>query len=89
MFEDATFNSSSTLPNQTPKWMLLALAFNLSVLSALVALPLIYPRDYRQGCCSARFMLLRLRSRRDLSHAQTSLLRHKHRRSAILSPRPR
>jgi protein TonB len=43
MFEDATFHSSSALPNQTPKWMLLALAFNLSVLSALIALPLIYP----------------------------------------------
>ena len=43
MFEDATFHSSGVLPNQTPKWMLLALAFNLSVLSALVALPLIYP----------------------------------------------
>jgi periplasmic protein TonB len=44
MFEDATFHSSSAIPNQTPKWMLLALAFNLSVLSALVALPLIYPQ---------------------------------------------
>src|ERR1700678_3859383 len=43
MFESATFHSGSALPNQTPKWMLLALAFNLSVLSALVALPLIYP----------------------------------------------
>lgn len=43
MFEDATFHSSSAIPNQTPKWMLLALAFNLSVLSALISLPLIYP----------------------------------------------
>jgi protein TonB len=43
MFEDATFHSSSAIPNQTPKWMLLALAFNLSVLSALIAVPLIYP----------------------------------------------
>jgi periplasmic protein TonB len=43
MFEDATFHSSNVLPSQTPKWMLFALAFNLSVLSAMVALPLIYP----------------------------------------------
>ena len=43
MFESATFHSGSALPNQTPKWMLLALAFNLSVLSALITLPLIYP----------------------------------------------
>jgi protein TonB len=43
MFEDATFHSSGVLPNQTPKWMLLALAVNLTVLSALVTLPLIYP----------------------------------------------
>jgi len=43
MFEDATFHSSGVLPNQTPKWMLFALAVNLTVLSALVALPLIYP----------------------------------------------
>jgi protein TonB len=43
MFEDATFHSSSAIPNQTPKWMLLAFAFNLSVLSALISLPLIYP----------------------------------------------
>jgi periplasmic protein TonB len=44
MFEDATFHSSSAIADPTPKWMLLALAFNLSVLSALVALPLIYPQ---------------------------------------------
>jgi protein TonB len=44
MFEDSTFHSSRVLPDQTPKWMLLALAVNLSVLSALVALPLIYPQ---------------------------------------------
>ncbi len=43
MFEDATFHSCSALPNQTPKWMLLALAVNLTVLSALIALPLLYP----------------------------------------------
>jgi protein TonB len=43
MFEDATFHSSGVLPNQTPKWMLLALAVNLALLSTLVALPLLYP----------------------------------------------
>lgn len=43
MFEDATFHSSGVLRNQTPKWMLFALAFNLTILSALVALPLMYP----------------------------------------------
>ena len=44
MFEDATFHSSDVLPNQTPKWMLLALAVNLTLLSALIVLPLIYPQ---------------------------------------------
>lgn len=44
MFEDATFHSSGVLPNQTPKWMLLALAVNLTLLSALIVLPLIYPQ---------------------------------------------
>jgi protein TonB len=43
MFEDATFHSSGVLPNQTPKWMLLALAINLTVLTALITLPLLYP----------------------------------------------
>ena len=43
MFEDATFHSSGVLPNQTPKWMLLALAVNLTVLMALITLPLLYP----------------------------------------------
>lgn len=43
MFEDATFHSSRALPTQTPKWMLLALAINLTLLTALVVLPLIYP----------------------------------------------
>ena len=43
MFEDSTFHSSGILPNQTPKWMLLALAFNLTLLTSLVVLPLLYP----------------------------------------------
>lgn len=44
MFEDATFHSSGVLPNQTPKWMLLALGVNLTALSALIVLPLLYPQ---------------------------------------------
>jgi protein TonB len=43
MFEDATFDSRSLHPSQTPKWMLLALAVNLTLVSTLVVLPLIYP----------------------------------------------
>ena len=44
MFEDATFHSRGTLPNQAPKWMLLTLAINLATLTALIVLPLIYPQ---------------------------------------------
>jgi len=43
MFEDATFHSRGILDNKTPKWMLLALAFNLTMLAALIVLPLIHP----------------------------------------------
>ena len=43
MFEDATFHSSGILPNQTPKWMLLTFAVNLTFVTALIVLPLIYP----------------------------------------------
>ena len=43
MFEDATFHSSGILPNQTPKWMLLTFAVNLTIVTALIVLPLIYP----------------------------------------------
>ncbi len=43
MFEDATFHSSGILTNQTPKWMLLTFAINLSIVSTLIVLPLIYP----------------------------------------------
>jgi protein TonB len=43
MFEDATFHSSGALPSQTSKWMLLAFAVNLTLLSAAILLPLIYP----------------------------------------------
>jgi periplasmic protein TonB len=44
MFEDATFHSSGILPNQTPKWMLLTLAVNLTAVAALIVLPLVYPQ---------------------------------------------
>jgi len=43
MFEDATFHSRGILPSQTPKWMLLTLALNLSVLAALMVLPILHP----------------------------------------------
>jgi len=43
MFEDATFHSRGILSDKTPTWMLLALAVNLSLISALILQPLIYP----------------------------------------------
>jgi len=43
MFEDATFHSRGILHDQTPRWMLLAMAVNLSIFAALVIAPLIYP----------------------------------------------
>lgn len=42
MFEDATFHSRAN-PSQTPKWMLLTLTVNLTVIAALIVLPLISP----------------------------------------------
>jgi protein TonB len=43
MFEDATFDSRAIQSTQTPKWMLIALAINLTLLTSLIILPLIYP----------------------------------------------
>jgi periplasmic protein TonB len=43
MFEDATFHSRGLSPSQTPKWMLVTLAINLTVLASLILLPLISP----------------------------------------------
>ncbi len=43
MFEDATFHSGNLQHSQTPKWMLAALALNLSVVSTMILLPLLYP----------------------------------------------
>jgi protein TonB len=44
MFEDATFHSRNILPSQTPKWMLLTLAINLTILTAFLLLPLLNPQ---------------------------------------------
>lgn len=43
MFEDATFSSRGILPSQAPKWMLATLAFNLTLLTAMVIVPLLHP----------------------------------------------
>jgi periplasmic protein TonB len=45
MFEDATFHSRSILSTQTPKWMLLTLAGNLTIVAALIVYPLINPES--------------------------------------------
>jgi protein TonB len=43
MFEDATFHSRSMQPTQTPRWMLVTLALNLTVVAALITYPLLNP----------------------------------------------
>lgn len=43
MFEDSTFESTGRIKTRSRRWMLAALAFNGSILIALVLLPLIYP----------------------------------------------
>ena len=43
MFEDATFDSRSIQRSQAPRWMLLTLTVNLSVVAAMIVLPLMYP----------------------------------------------
>jgi protein TonB len=45
MFESATFHSNGILHDKTPKWMLLTLAVNTTLVLALIALPLIYPHS--------------------------------------------
>jgi periplasmic protein TonB len=45
MFEDATFHSRGLATSQTPKWMLLTLTVNLTVVVALIAIPLINPES--------------------------------------------
>jgi protein TonB len=43
MFEDATFESRGMRRNDTPKWMLVALAFNAAVVTTMIVVPLVYP----------------------------------------------
>ena len=43
MFEDSTFESTGRIKTRSRRWMVAALAFNGSILLALVLIPLIYP----------------------------------------------
>lgn len=43
MFEDSTFESTGRIHTRSRSWMIAALAFNGSILVALVLIPLIYP----------------------------------------------
>jgi protein TonB len=43
MFEDSTFESQGRIHTRSKRWMVAALAFNSSILAALVVIPLIYP----------------------------------------------
>jgi protein TonB len=45
MFENSTFESRGILVNRTPKWMLLALTANLTVIATLIVLPLLNPES--------------------------------------------
>ena len=45
MFEDATFHSRGANPTQTPKWMLLTFSLNLTLVAALIVIPLISPES--------------------------------------------
>ena len=45
MFEDATFHSRGINPSQTPKWMLLTLTVNLTIVAVLIAIPLMNPES--------------------------------------------
>jgi len=45
MFEDATFHSRSAQTTQTPRWMLLTLTVNLTVVAVLITYPLIHPES--------------------------------------------
>jgi protein TonB len=45
MFESATFHSSGILHDKTPKWMLLTLGINTTLILALIALPLLFPQS--------------------------------------------
>ena len=43
MFEDSTFESQGRIRTRSKRWMVAALAFNGSILAALILIPLIYP----------------------------------------------
>ena len=43
MFEDSTFESQGRIHTRSKRWMVAALAFNGSILAALILIPLIYP----------------------------------------------
>jgi periplasmic protein TonB len=43
MFEDATFESMGTIHTRSRNWMLATLGLNMSVLAALIAIPLLHP----------------------------------------------
>jgi protein TonB len=43
MFEDATFESMGTIHARSRNWMLATLGLNMSILAALIAIPLMYP----------------------------------------------
>jgi periplasmic protein TonB len=43
MFEDSTFESAGRLHTRSRRWMIATFAFNLSVLLALILIPLFYP----------------------------------------------
>jgi protein TonB len=45
MFEDATFDSRPHLPGKTPQRFFLALTVNLTILTALIVYPLLYPEN--------------------------------------------
>ncbi len=43
MFEDSTFESTGRIKTRSRRWMVAALAFNGTILAALILIPLIYP----------------------------------------------
>ena len=43
MFEDSTFESTGRIRTRSRRWMIAALAFNGSILTAMILVPLIYP----------------------------------------------
>lgn len=52
MFEDSTFESAHRIRTRSRGWSLAALAFNTTILAALIAIPLIYPEALPQHLLS-------------------------------------